>query len=85
MLNDQEQRTLLGNYLIIYFSESLFPLKMALPGNQETNPILYRYLFSKQRAVYGKAKLEENIIYAEVKLFSSKETAEKFRSCLLES
>ena len=52
---------------------------MALPANQETNPILHRYLFSKQRAVYGKAKVNENIIYAEVKLFSSKETAANFR------
>jgi len=31
------------------------------------------------RAVYGKAKVNENIIYAEVKLFSSKETAANFR------
>jgi len=52
---------------------------MALPDNQETNHILHRYLFSKQRAVYGKAKVKENIIYAEVKLLSSKETAANFR------
>jgi len=34
---------------------------------------------SSLRAVYGKVKIKENIIYAEVKLFSSEETAANSR------